>query len=274
MIQKITQSFLKDMIEYNAGTLCGNLVIEKWVNDRLFDDEEPGAKELGCYFEFLLTGSLPKNQKVPQPVLLKDNRPDASYRMAAVNAKRLKEYFDEMGLKIVQAGVRLTKGRFEGTLDIIAECTKQIEFDTGIIWNVGDRIAIDTKYSGLIGETSSGYNKLGWKWSNIQKEYHGIQAKQYHFVSNLPIYFLITQSNNKEGTTSDVKLFHTPVSEFMIEQHVIEGNRLFDQFNFRYNSVGFEVRPSLSKCLKCPIKESCEQKHTFPHPEVIDLNIE
>lgn len=285
MIQRITQSFIKSMREYLIGDLCGNIIKAQWVDDRLLESEEPGAMELGSYFEFLLTGALPKNGKVPLPVYMsskiKANGGTTEglgvadmyddYRKVHANVELVRGYLKAMGLKPVRVGVKLTKGRFEGTIDIIAEVVEVVE---GFTWNIGHQIAIDTKYSGLMGETVKWKNKHGWQWSPVQKEYHGTQAKQYHFVSNLDVYFLVTQSNNEKDNLPMVKFFFTPVDEFMIEQHITEGNSLMSKFETLNATIGFYPRPSLSKCIKCPLYEECQDKHTFPRVEVIDLNVE
>lgn len=289
MIQKISQSFVKDFRDYNAGRECGQIIKAKYVDERTLDDgEEPGAKELGNYFEFLITGSIPKNGKIPQPEMMANGKePKAPYRLAQINAKRVTDYFKQMGLKIIKAAVRVDHGRYSGVIDIVVEFEgiprdstdltagymETFEFDNGIVWHKGVRFVIDMKYSGLIGDTTPAFNKFGWKWSDVQKRYHGTQAIHYHMITGLPFYFLVAQSNNKEGSTSDIRLFHVPVTEFMIEQHQLEANQLFDQFTTMVRTeTPFIARPSLKKCLDCVLKDECIFKHTFPHPEIVDLS--
>lgn len=282
MISKINQSFIKDMREYKAGVQCGNLIFEKYCNDRLIDLESDSV-ELGSYFEYILSGALPKDGQIPQPQYMasaiKANKGKteglkvedmySEYRKAHANADRIRKFLDELGLKIIKKAHRITKGRFVGDIDLICECTKEIDHGNGIIWKVGDKIVIDLKYSGLINDR---WSKHGWSWENIQKTYHGTQAKQYHYLTGLPHHFLVCQSNAKEELEADVKLFYVPVDEHMIEHHIAEANELFDAF-LMYKDIGFEVRPSFSKCKGCPLRNECKDKHTFPRAEVVDLNI-
>jgi hypothetical protein len=287
MIERISQSFIKDFKAYQAGDECGVIIKAKYIDDRLLDSDEPGAKELGTYVEFMISGAVPKNGIVPKAVMMPSNpkKPIASYRLGQVNATRVKEYFQRMGLKIFKANVRLMKGRYSAALDLIVEfvgvttgpngALQDLDFGNGLVWHIGDHMVIDIKNSGLVGDKTPLYNKLGWRWSKVQKEYHGTQAKQYHFVSGLPFYFLVIQSNNDEDTLSEIQIFHVPVEPFMIEDHVNEGNALFDQFNaMAKTNLGWKPRPSLKRCQKCPLNIECKFKHTFPHPQVVTLNTE
>lgn len=275
MINHISQSFIKDFKAYDEGNECGIIIREKYVNGRVLDDPDadPGLKELGAYFEFIAFGSLPKSGVVPTPVMLSDGKTmNAAYRLATINAKRVREYLTvELGLVIKKKAWKVTKGRFNGTIDLLCECTKEIHFDTGIVWRVGDVIVIDLKYSGLISETTPAYNKHGWKWSKVQKEYHGIQATHYHILTDAPFYFFVCQSNNKEGTLSDMKFFHIPVDGAMKEQHIVKANDYFDRFQVLAAAEDLKPRPSFSRCSKCVLRNECTVKHEFPHPEIINI---
>lgn len=284
MIERISQSFIKSMRSYNAGDECGNVVKHIYVDGLPFERHSDAMAE-GSYFEFCLTGAIPKNGQIPRPIYmtlalnkkstaqLGVNDMTQDYRRAHFNARKVNSTLSQMGLKIVGVQKKLIKGRFDGTLDIIAECVDEIK---GLPWKKGQKIVIDIKYSGLLYDK---WEKHGWMWSNIQKEYHGTQARQYHFVSGLPFYFLVISNTNKEINTGsgvfedpDMKLFHVLVDEHMIETHLAEGNTLMDQLKFEAE-VGFEARPSLKICSKCPLKDGCIDKHIFPHVEEVDLTI-
>jgi hypothetical protein len=276
MIQRVSQSFVKDFQSYIDGEECGIIINAKYIDDRLLDDpnQQPGAKELGSYFEFITFGNLPKSGIAPTPVMLANGKDMAAeYRLAHVNSKRVLALFDELGLEIIERGKKYTYGRFHGTIDLVCRCTKDVKFDTGVEWKEGDIIVIDVKYSGLIGETTPGWNKHGWRFTPAQKAYHGIQAVHYHMITHLPFYFFVVQSNNKEGSLSDMRFFHIPVTENMVETHKIKANDLFDRFFVRATAGDLKPRPSLMKCQKCPLREECKFRHFFPHPEIIDLNV-
>lgn len=280
MITRISQSFIKDYRDYVAGNECGNIIIEKYIEGRLIEDDEPGAKDLGAYFEYIATGALPKSGKIPEPQYMQaplkkkkaeDLLPEdmlSPYRKAYKSGMQFKQFIADIGLKIIEVGRKKTKGRFDGVIDLKCEV---IEVKPGYTWKVGDKIVIDLKYSGLVGDTVPARNKHGWNWSPAQKEYHGTQAKHYHMITNLPFYFLIFQSNQKEEDDPIIKFFYVPVDEHMIERHVIEANELYDKFVFE-STIGFVPRPSYNKCIDCPLRDNCKDKHDVPVPVEVDLN--
>jgi hypothetical protein len=287
MITKITQSFVVAARDYFAGQECGLLLKHQYVDGKLVGRKSKSLA-LGSYFEWLLSGALPKDGKVPMPVymktplkkkLAKDLTIDdmtEPYRRAHFNAAAIKDIWQEMGLEIVRVGHKYEKGNQEGTIDLVMKCTKYIEFADGTVWREGDFIVLDIKYSGLLYDR---WERYGWAWSELQKEYHGTQAKQYGYITGLPFYFWVVSNTNKmedgedEYPMPDIKLFRVPLDEFMIEQHLMEGNKLLERFKFE-STVGFVARPSLVRCSKCPLVDTCESKHLFPHPETVDLTIE
>ena len=271
-MKKISQSFIKSMREYLAGEECGNIIREQYIDGRLIDRKSEAMDE-GSLFEYLLCGNLPKSGKIPIAQRTQKGELTMESKRAIHNAEVVKKLlFETWGLKIVKKGVKLTKGNQEGTIDLIVECNKDVVFGNRT-WKKGDRFVIDIKYSGLLYDK---WEKFGWAWSNIQKSYHGTQAKQYHYITGLPFYFLVVGNKNllKDGEwqQTDIKMFYTPVDEHMIEHHLMEGNELMEKLNF-YGADGLEPRPSYSKCVKCPLFETCPDKHTFPHPVEIDLTI-
>lgn len=291
MIERISQSFQTTMQSYMEGEECGNVVAYQYIEGKLLDRKSDAMAE-GSYFEFLLTGALPKGGKVPQPKYMSDPLKAKAikdlkiadmlvdYRRAHINAERVKAILDSMGLVFISVGKKLTKGNREGTIDIICECTKEITFANGVVWKVGDRIVLDIKYSGLLYDK---WKKFGWEWSDVQKKYHGPQAVQYHYITNgLPFYFLVVSNTNKEEENqetgkkefgpTDMRLFRVPIDEHMIEVHLAKGNQLFEELKFQ-SEIGLIPRPGLLRCGKCPLYSDCKDKATFPQIEDVDLTI-
>jgi len=274
MIQRITQSFMLDMRDYLAGNLCGNIVKEKWVNDQLIELDSDSA-DLGCYFEYILTekilgpgkGTLPKNGKIPKCGMYANGKQRLEpYERAHKNADRVIAYLNEMGLEVVSAGKKLVKGNREGTLDLICRCTKDITFHDGSTWKIGDEITIDLKYSGLIADK---WSRFGWagmleEGPHLQKIYHGTQAIQYHYIGGgRKFYFLVVSSKNEE----DILFIYVPITESATNDHLAEGNALYEKFQFIAGINGFTPRPDVAVCNSCQIKENCKDRHTYPHPK-------
>lgn len=295
MIERITQTFMKDARDYFKGMLCGHVFKRKYI-DQDFPDSPSDDMKHGSFFEFKLSGALPKSKVEPQPEIMESvlkKKPEGpftsedwyvDYRRAQFNADFVKGVLKEMGLEIVEVGKRITKGNRQGDLDltcrvVIARTFTHTTFRDGqqftqtVEWKVGDLITIDLKYSGLLYDK---WERYGWAFSDIQKEYHGTQAIQYHYLKGLPFYFLVCQNNNKQTEDKksfeppDIRFFHVPIDDDQVQQHIAEGNSLYENFKVEAK-VGFLPRTNWKACMKCPIGEGCPDRHTFPHPEVIDL---
>lgn len=274
MIQRISQSFIKSFVAYESGEECGNIVKHQFIDDHLIELDSESVAE-GAYFEYKLTGGLPKSGVIPVAERTSKGELTMEYKRAEHNAWMVKKLlFETWGLVIVEVkkkravGIKFTKGMHEGTIDIVVEATIAING-----WKVGDRFVIDIKYSGLLYDK---WEKHGWMWSNIQKSYHGTQAKQYSYITGLPFYFLVAGNKNllKDGVwqPTDIKLFSVPIDEHMMQDHIDYSVHLFDKFQL-LGAEGLEARPSYSKCMKCPLREACTDKHEYPHPVVVDLTI-
>lgn len=275
MIKSITQSFIKDMIDFVEGDLCGNIVREKWVNDRLIDLDKK-AIDLGCYFEYILTlkatgaGTLPKSGKIPLAEMMASGKEMlVDYRRSHANADRVIEYLASMHLKIVTAGYKVGTPEFEGTLDLVCEVTEDIRFHDGSTWKKGDRIIIDLKYSSLIDDK---WSKFGWQGlmlpgPHVQKDHHGIQAKHYSMLYPAPFYYLITSSKNEK----DILFLYMNVDAVDIEMYKNEAKAWYEKFLFIVGVDGLYPKPEISKCNECPLKDECTDKHVFPHPITVTL---
>src|SRR5688500_13220029 len=127
MIDRITQSFMKAMRAYLQGKGCGYLIETKYVKEEDVEDATESMK-LGSYFEYITFGSLTKSGIVPLPEYMATPLKDVAkgkrtmesltvddmyieYRRAHANSKRVIEYFNIMGFKIVAVGKKITKGR-------------------------------------------------------------------------------------------------------------------------------------------------------------------
>lgn len=327
---RISQSLMKSVREYLEGGSCGILLKEKYIKGRLFDDATKSMR-LGTYFEYILTGALPKNGKKPEPEYMKsaiiaqaaivkanakaveqnkkivnDNvlirqfnahlkpgkkpkkvkelkeiKPEKvlsqmdmyePYREAHVNATRLLMMWNEIGLEIATGkdgqplvGWKVTKGRFDGVIDVVLRATRDITFANGKTLKEGDLISGDIKYSGLADDK---YSVHGWQWTEIQKRYHGTQAKQYGYLTSLPQTFWIVDPGGKY-----ILFFWCDINEAAIEQHLAEGNELHKRLIELDELGALEPRPEFNRCEDCPLNSECTYKHTFPHPVKVDLTV-
>ncbi len=286
----ITQSFIKQMRDYLEGGSCGNIIRVLWIEKRHIEYQS-AAMSLGCYFEYILTGALPKNGKVPQPQYMKSaitkNKGSVvglgvedmldPYRKAHANAKKVADTWQAMGLEIynplnaaLMAGVTLRKKvgdgiYYEGTIDVVLRAFRDTEFK-GYSMKQDDKINGDLKYSGMLDDKWSVH---GWQWTPIQKKYHGTQGKQYKLLNDLDQSFWIVDPNG-----SYLKWFICEIDNLSIKRHVEEGNALHEKLMYLHDMGLLEARPESDKCADCPLFSECADKHTFPHPVRIDLTVD
>src|SRR5688572_6299765 len=63
----VTQSLIKEVKRYLKKELCGYVLKAKYVDMTFpFDGDDSPAKKLGRYFEYILTGAIPRNGLKPE----------------------------------------------------------------------------------------------------------------------------------------------------------------------------------------------------------------
>jgi hypothetical protein len=262
----VSQSMIKDVRKYLKREMCGLVLHSKYITKTYpYDAEDSPAKKLGRYFEYILTGAVPKSGTIPEPEymktpLAKKKREELTvedmyepYRTAHMNAARVKNYFKMMDITILEAGVVYTKGLIDGTIDVIALYK-------------GERIVIDIKYSGLIHDR---WNEYGWMWTPEQKKNHGTQAIHYNTLTKLPFYFLVVSSTN----IKDILFHNIVVDDLDREQH----QRDIDDTRSKmltYTNIGFNPIPDLVRCSECALRNSCESRQDYPAVKRIHLGDE
>lgn len=289
MVTHITQSFMKSVRKYKAGQECGN-VLQKMFVDMQSVDNGSDVMKVGVYFEFLITSSFGKAGVIPEAEYTKtalDKKPKhlltvadmtQPYRRAHFNAQVVIRLIKDLGLEFVKYNWEVTKGRHKGTIDIVVRFTRDIAFGDRV-YKAGDMIVIDLKLSGLIHDR---WEEFGWAFSDIQKINHGTQAIEYHWLTDLDFYFWVTSSTNKEvpGASEragkvefempEIAIFRVDVTERQTKVHLEEASDLMEQFKV-YVQIGLKPRPEYNRCMECPLKADCKDKHTYPHPIAIDL---
>lgn len=242
----ISQSFIKDMLAYRAGE-CGTYLEAR--NSGVIEMEPSDAMKLGVYFEYLVSGGLPRSGVVPEPVMTKTGLA-AAYQYATSQAERVKTYIKRMGWKIVEVAPFIQNGVIEGHLDCICED------------KAGNRFVLDLKYSGLVTDR---WSERGWLFTESQTAYHAIQAVQYDLLTGLPFYYLVAES--KQG--GKVEVFYVDISDEARQRHaaLVADAQEFEEMM----AVGLEPRPEVTKCESCPLYESCNYRAIYPTIKTIKL---
>jgi hypothetical protein len=275
---KVTQSLIHDVKDYENGEKCGLILETKFIKNEEIDDTSD-SMALGQYFEYVFSGQKTKFGRIPKPDWMKSAKKEliekfesgkcnkletdsaissmmAPYRLAHENADRLKDLFKTMGWKILSSGVRLEKDGLEGTLDLKVQISPK------------KRVTMDLKYSGLIDDR---YSKFGWglmgeEGSNFQKDFHGLQAKQYHFLDGDPFYFMVVSNKNNSG----IALFEIRLDDFTVEQHVLQAHAVGEKWDL-LKEIGLINYPLLQRCEDCPLKKTCPDREKKIKPIIVNL---
>lgn len=254
--KKISQSFLKDFNDYMGKKLCGLKLKAKHFDNVEFPSSE--AMDLGNYFEYLATGSLPRNGKVPYPrISYKGTKRETiatPYARANQSAELFKKIAKAYDIKIEEVGLKLESKYKNGILDI---------------WgSMGGRpCIIDLKYSGLIDDK---WAETGWDVESLHyKERLLVQAIQYKMLikenldidySDFDFYFMVFSSKE----VYNVKFIRINIDEDCYnvhENHVVSIYKKIQSMNVEKD---FKAYPSLKSCHNCPLYDTCEEKSDLP----------
>lgn len=284
-MKKVSQSLLKDLMEYESGELCGNVLQAKL--DGVYPDDtgskpgKPSAAKLGQYFEYITFGNLPahgdgsipraeytgdgmKKCKLPEHIrepwtLLTVDDMYADYKHCHRKSDKVKRYMKAMKMEVVYKGKAFENEWGKGQTDIIVKCK---------MLGKGE-IVIDMKYTGLMDATWS-KSKFAWNLDNpALNELQGVQPKQYKWLTTLEFYYWLVSSS---ATNDDMRLIKANVSDdamlkFREEAMIIKNEKLP-----LYEATGFEPRPSLLKCDFCPLNQGCKDRAQFPAIVEVDFN--
>ena len=252
----ISQSFLKEFNKYKLGETCGLQVKAKYI-DNTYPRTSSEAMDLGCFFEFMATGSLPRDGEIPvAKVVYKDTpkqRLDDKFQRAMDSAVFFKKIIKHYGIEIKEIGKVVTQDGMTGILDIYAE------------WN-GRHCIIDTKYSGLLYDR---WNQLGWDLDSLPEKHNlMLQPVQYKILMSLELgipvedidfYFFVFSSTNP----NDAKIIKVVNDEATIEQHHLAIKYVKKELEKPVDII-FKAKPELLRCLDCALKENCNYRIEVP----------
>lgn len=257
---KISQSLMKSFASYKQGDECGLVVKAKYVDGKQSPPSD--AMRLGQYFEFEATGALPAygDGTAPEPDLVYKGKPNeklsTAYQRAYDSAQYYKAMVNALGIEVLEVGKRFETETMSGTSDIWAK------------WNDCYCI-IDLKYSGLVDNK---WDDLGWHEDFLdQKDKLLAQAVHYKHLAEQEIneevkfYFFVFSSTDP----SDVRIFEIIIDPSKTEQHLIAVNNTKVLFEREVANDDWTPRPSLSKCNKCYLNETCEYRALLPEVKQI-----
>jgi len=260
---KISQSFLKEFSKYLQGKACGLQVKAKYIDKIPFPKDSP-VLDLGNYFEFMATGSLPRNGQIPSPVMVykgtAKEKLSPDYERANASADFFRKTIEHYGIEILEKSVDITVGKKTGILDLVAK--------------FNDRIAIiDLKYSGLLEDK---WNELGWNIESLPYR-DNIMVQSIHYImllaermeleyTDVDFYFFVFNSKDE----NDAKIVKVKVDEDAFQSHNEAIENVYHEVVVKKHV--FKAKPKLSLCNSCPLTD-CTERATFPTIDTVYYSI-
>jgi hypothetical protein len=236
------------------GNNCGLLFKAKYIDKNVFTIPSDSMKE-GIFFEYLATGSLPKNGMIPEPDRTLKGVLTAAYERVTKAADFFKDIIEHHNIKLIETSYVLQTDIAIGTIDIWAE------------WN-GEPCIIDLKYSGLINDK---WSDIGWNTDSLSEKHSlMIQGVHYRYLSrealglDVPFYYFIF--NQKDAT--DMKIIRQEIDEDQFPQHEEDIKKTLVILQSELNK-GFKAVPNYSNCKSCPLFDTCKEKEEYPTPVTV-----
>jgi hypothetical protein len=256
----ISQSFLKEFAKYKSGDTCGLQVKAKYFDGVKFPSSD--IMEYGNAFEYLATGSIPRDGHIPQieKVYKGTARESVStqYQKIIESAELFNKIIKHYDIEIIDTGRVVTQDGMTGIMDIVAKYNNRI-------------CIIDTKYSGLIDDK---WNELGWNLDMLPEKHNlMLQPVQYKILlskelecepEDIDFYFFIFSSKE----VMDVKIIKVNVDELTIANQLTTVEWVKTELEKPIDKV-FKAKPQLKRCFECPIKDNCKFKVEVPHIDEI-----
>jgi hypothetical protein len=262
---RISQSMMKDLVAYLQDEQCGLLICEKYFNGLITPPSK--AMLLGQYFEFQLTGALPKGDVIPEPEMVYKGTPkeklSADFERSIIAVQYAKQMLKHYGIQTIKAGLTIGTNNMVGTVDIYAEWNDQHKFNTEV--SPETKVCfIDLKYSGRFDEK---WDEFGWDVDSldqkhklmIQGVHYKLLAKEAGIHENIPFYYFVFDSKNP----TNAKIVHQNVDEVTSMRHVDMVEKAID-FYEKARKNGLKAKPNPKRCNECPINYKCTSKVIFP----------
>jgi hypothetical protein len=274
-IHNVSQSLIKTLFDYLNKKECGLAFKAKFIDGQLFPSSD--VQKLGQWFEYICTGALPKDGKIPEPVRLKSGEYAAAYERMDIQAKHFHAAMKHYGFKIIKCGVKITAKGMEGTVDVIAKATRDIEIinpESGVVEVVikaRQIVFIDIKSSGLLNDK---WNEMGWETESLpSKEKLMIQPVHYKMLgqmkykTDIPFFFFIHSNTNEV----DRKIIHVNVDPSKIDEHMLVVDKVKRMLKpLSKPGAQLEAYPEVKRCLDCPLSNTCPSK--IEVPQIVNVN--
>lgn len=263
-IPKISQSLIKALYKYKLGEECGLRIQASYIEGVNFPSSE--AQQLGNYFEYTATGQLPRDNKIPEPKILKSGAFATDYERINKQVENFKNVMQYLNFSIEQTGFKFNHKLYDGTLDILAHDNNINSKDVN-----KKRIIIDLKSTSLINDK---WSEFGWSNESIEeKDSLMIQAIHYKLlalyewgIEDIPFYFFVFSTKNDW----EYKLFKINVDETTMSQHIVNLKSVKTYLDSILKE-GFKANPKYETCKNCELAITCSKYQAFPTIQEISI---
>lgn len=264
-IPNLSQSVLKDFYMYFANRECGKALYFRHYEKIRHEPSE--VQKLGIYFEYLVTGYIPKGETVPEPKIVykgtKNEGVAQAYKNAQESAQLCKQMLSAYGINILSVGEYILVDGCSGLLDIRGRYQ-------------GKEIIIDLKYTALMEDK---FNDYGWHTESLVFKRHLLlQPTHYKYlkrkqdgIHNIPFYFWLFSSKDPKAA----KIIHVNMEDSVIDEHEEKYVNVMKPYLAHYaeHPEKLEAKPTYLRCLDCPYNEVCNFKMTVPQIEEIQYSV-
>jgi len=286
---KISQSLLKGLLDFREGDICGLVFKAKYIDGKYDLFLPSDVQNVGAWFEYMATGSVPKSGGVPKPEYMKRKKDDkgnpelaTAYKLMQKHIDTFKKTMDFYGFEILRVGEdikvlypnSIEKFGFEvwltGTLDIRARATKDIytidqNRNKVLVATKGQILIIDLKTTGLLDENTK-FNDYSWYLNGLDHKVKLVtQPIHYKYIELLktgvepPFLFMLYNTKNE----NDARII-----DFRLDESSFSEHEMFIENGVRnlmyYQKHGYKPLPSLTECSECPLRDGCEYKAVNP----------
>jgi hypothetical protein len=252
---KISQSLMKSLDKYLNRELCGYKFVANYIDGASGLPSE--AMDLGNWFEYIATGQLPRDGKVPYAKKLKSGKLAANYQRMEIQAQNFKGLMTHHNFEIISTGHAFNKNNIAtGIADIIAR-------------KDGKLCVVDLKSSGLLDDK---WSEFGWNLDFLEEKHNlMIQAVHYkilaeeEFGEEVDFYFCVHSTKNEH----DQLLIKVNIDSDTIETHNLGINNTKRVLENELNR-GFKPYPKYKDCRVCFLKEVCSEALKYPEINVVN----
>jgi hypothetical protein len=236
----ISYSLLSKYLEHKQGALCGYRFEQQTIR-KAFEEPQGDLAAAGQWAEYMMTGALPRDGKVPEPVKTAKGEFTAMYKHLNSQAK-VNFPIVYQDVKILEVGKEIIfehEGyRFKMVLDVLSEEV----FKTQIR---------DIKTTGNFNEWQGGWahtNKHPF-WDNP----HILQAKIYIWAwwklnQEIPDFFFDVFANNDPDNFEVFEIRMNESSLLYFEGELLDICR---ELRVKSQIEGFEPLPTFKRCRQC-----------------------